>query len=172
MVLGIWKCAQDIREATAQKKRDEEEREQLRMILDTVRDLSKTARDPETAKQFEGIATRLEPLTDKGHKLKVTFLEPPDGAIVDPFDTVRYTISGEVPSGYTPILVVRDPLGQFWSWGSSSSHTHGVQFGVADDSGQQFDIGVLITDQEFPLNSPRRDLPRNIHYESISVRRR
>jgi hypothetical protein len=102
----------------------------------------------------------------------VTITSPSNGSKVPNFIDVAYSLNGDLPSGYKAILVVRDPIGQYWSWGSSSSGRHyRVQIGTSVDSGREFEIGVLITNQEFPLGKPRQKLPGGIAYESITVRR-
>ena len=103
----------------------------------------------------------------------VTFRQPKNGAQVPQFVDVEYAIVGTVPTSYRAILVVRDPLGQYWSWGTSTSGRHvRVQIGVAEDCGRQFEIGVLVTDRGLPFGQSLRVLPEGIAYEIISVTRR
>lgn len=113
------------------------------------------------------------PDDSREQRLSISFSQPRNGAQVSQFIDVEYAIADTVPTGYRAILLVRDPLGQYWSWGTSTSGLHvRVQIGVAEDSGRQFEIGVLVTDREVPFGQPRRSLPEGIAYESISVTRR
>lgn len=109
-------------------------------------------------------------LTPSGDALSIEVISPKDGELVPQFADVRYRVHGVVPKDYKAILVVRDPLGQWWSWGASESGVYyNVQFGLNVDRGQPFEVNVIVTDEEFPRDQPRRSLPRAIESESVSV---
>jgi hypothetical protein len=102
--------------------------------------------------------------------LDLIFVEPRADAKVDQFTDVLFSLKGKIPTGYQPILVVRDPLGQYWSWGpSTGGRIPRVQMGVTTDSGQRLEIGVIITNADMPRGRPIPELPRNIFYKSINV---
>lgn len=99
--------------------------------------------------------------------------EPMENSSVKQFISVRYVIKGNVPKNHRPVLVIRDPLGQYWSWGTSSSGIfRRVQIGVTTDNGRKFEIGILVTDKIFPMGSPRMSLPKGIAYTSVFVVRK
>ena len=104
--------------------------------------------------------------------VSATFLHPSDGATVPMFVDVAFSLSGQLPPGHSVYLFVRDPIGQYWSWGSVLSGRYPrVQLGVSSDSGQHFMIGVLVTDKSFPIGSPTHQLPAGITPASITVTR-
>jgi hypothetical protein len=110
-------------------------------------------------------------LTD-GSGLEVNTLRPHDGDLVDQFTDVVYELVGRTPAGSHATVLVRDPLGQYWSWGPSSSGEHNlVQLGMPADHGRKFQIGVLITSEDVPRGVPTDVLPRGV-FRSISVTRR
>jgi hypothetical protein len=91
---------------------------------------------------------------------------------VPQFADVRFALRGTLPPGFKPLLVVRDPLGSWWSWGTTGSSTYySVQFGVDADRGRQFELRIIVTDEDFPLNQPRRTLPRAIASSTAVVTR-
>lgn len=91
---------------------------------------------------------------------------------VQQFADVRFTLAGELPDGFKPVLVVRDPLGNWWSWGTTDSSTYySVQFGTDIDRGKQFEIRVIVSDEDFPPNQPRRSLPKSIASSAVVVTR-
>lgn len=106
-------------------------------------------------------------------QLTIIFVQPREGISVPQFTDIEYSVRGSLPQRYGPVLVIRDPLGQYWSWGTSATGRHSrVQIGVASDSGLQFEIGVLITNREFPLGQPTMVLPEGLLYRAITVTRR
>ncbi len=108
--------------------------------------------------------------TSSGDALSIELIRPKDGESVPQFADVRYRVHGVIPENYKAILVVRDPLDQWWSWGASESGIYyNVQFGVSVDRGQSFEVKVIVTNEEFPRNQVIRSLPRAIKSESISV---
>jgi hypothetical protein len=93
--------------------------------------------------------------------------------LVEKFITVRFAIQGSLPARVRPLLVVRDPLGQWWSWGISKTDTfEKIQIGIDRDSGDSFEIRVILTDEDFPRDQPRPNLPRSIGSDSVIVVRR
>jgi len=101
---------------------------------------------------------------------EIRFESPAPRAHVSQLIDVKYSVSGKIPPGYRALLVTQDPLGQYWSWGSSPAGVHRrVQMGVAEDVGLEFNIFVLITNEVFPINQPRRSLPSALFRRSISV---
>ena len=151
-----------IAELRLQLERVDRHSGQLQVALDQCK---------ETRVESQAVLAPPSAATSPGNVV-VNITSPSDGSRVSNFIDVNYSLNGDLPSGYQAILVVRDPIGQYWSWGSSSSGRHyRVQIGTAADSGSEFEIGVLITNQEFPLGRPRQNLPGGIAYESITVRR-
>lgn len=112
---------------------------------------------------------------DRGaqHGFRLAILTPNEGDEVDAFTTVTYQLTGALPNGVSIILFLQDPTGQYWSWGKlNPRQERRVQIGISRDSGLTFQIGLLATDQPFPQDDPRDELPRHIAYEYITVRRR
>ncbi len=103
----------------------------------------------------------------------VDFATPLHGDIVGQYVNVAYSLQGAIPAGYQAVLLIRDPLGQYWSWGSSAAMRHArVQVGMPEDTGRDFEIGVLVTNREVPLGMPMQVLPEHIGFRSIVVKRR
>jgi len=91
---------------------------------------------------------------------------------VPQFADVKFSLTGRLPAGYKPMLVVRDPIGQWWPWGTTESSTYNsIQFGVDVDRGKQFEIRIVITNEELPLNQPRRSLPKGLAFGASVVTR-
>ena len=102
--------------------------------------------------------------------LSVQILSPT--TTVPQFADVKFALKGTLPPGFKPLLIVRDPLGIWWSWGTTGSSTYySVQFGVESDRGSQFELRIVVTDEDFPLNQPRRTLPRAIASSAVVVTR-
>ncbi len=118
--------------------------------------------------------TSVEPTPSPGAgEVAVTFESPTAGSAVPQFVDVKYSVKGKVPVGCRAILFVRDPLGQYWSWGSASGGYHPrVQLGVATDGGRPFELGVLVTRTDVQLGKPLTALPSGNAYGSIVVKRR
>ena len=110
------------------------------------------------------------------HDVNATFvkiLEPISGSLVEKFIPVRFSVQGKVPNGVKPLLVVRDPIGQWWSWGTSDSGEFPkVEIGVDRDPGESFEIRILLTDEDFTRNQPHTNLPRSIASDSVIVIRK
>src|SRR5688500_16877161 len=53
--------------------------------------------------------------------ISIRIMSPSNGGTVKQFDDVKAVINGRLPNGYRAMLVVRDPLGQWWSWGSDAN---------------------------------------------------
>ncbi len=103
--------------------------------------------------------------------LSIEVISPKDGESVTQFTDIHYLVNGQIPEDYNVILAVCDPIGQWWSWGEISGRNvyHRVQLGVDIDRGKPFEIRVIVTDEEFPINQPRRILPVAIASESVKV---
>lgn len=102
----------------------------------------------------------------------LVFIALEDGDTVPQFIDVQYSQVGNIPSEMHTILVVQDPLGQFWSWGNVYPKlSKRIQVGIPEDSGATFHIGLLVTGQDFPINKPKRGLPNHAHFQSIEIRR-
>lgn len=103
----------------------------------------------------------------------VKIIEPKSGSLVEKFNTIRFSVHGSLPTGVQPLLLVRDPLGQWWSWGKSNTGEFSrVQIGVDQDKGESFEIRLLLTEEELPRNQPHPDLPRSIASDSVIVIRK
>jgi hypothetical protein len=101
---------------------------------------------------------------------RVTMRFPGHGEAVDQFTDMMFDVSGRVPAGYTPIAYVRDPLRQYWSFGSIAAKTpKRVQVGTQDDRRGEFEIGVWITNQDPRPGAPFVDPPANIGHASSTV---
>lgn len=102
--------------------------------------------------------------------LSVLITYPKAGAIVNMRDKVEFVLQGELPPKHVAMLVIRDPTGQWWSWGSTKSgEFKRVQFGVERDSGESFEARILITDSPIPKNDPQNYLPDSIASDSVIV---
>lgn len=100
----------------------------------------------------------------------VTLISPVAGATVGTYSRVKFAIQGEVPEGYQVLLAIRDPLGQWWSWGSTGSQQYQrVQFGSAEDSGERFEVRIMIAEQPFARSGVLTDLPLAIASDSAIV---
>ena len=105
--------------------------------------------------------------------ISISFKQPMDAAQVADFIDVEYSVVGDLPGGSHPVLFVKDPLGQYWSWGTSRTGRHiGVQIGVATDKGRQFEVLVLVTNQDVAFGQVSRALPESVVEASITVTRR
>ncbi len=105
-----------------------------------------------------------------GGDLEVRIISPTSR--VAQYADVRFALEGALPEGYKPLLMVRDPLGAWWSWGSADALIfHGIQFGTDADRGRVFEIEILISDEQVPKNEPRRSLPAFIASASATVER-
>jgi hypothetical protein len=108
----------------------------------------------------------------KDKDIDIIFNLPKNGDTVPQFSDVEYELKGQLPKGYIPVLYIRDPLGQHWSWGVTYSGSRKrVQYGVLESSGEEFEVGILITNTETPFGQPMRILPKGIAYESVVVKR-
>jgi len=95
---------------------------------------------------------------------------PKAGAKVQLRDRVEFLVQGKLPTGFVALLAVRDPTGQWWSWGQSSTGAFtGVQFGEPRDDGELFEARVLLTDAPYEKNNPRATLPDAIASDSVIV---
>ena len=95
---------------------------------------------------------------------------PKSQEVVSQFTDVRFDTTDKLSKGYKIILVIRDPIGQWWSWGQSESGLYpNVQFGTSVDKGQSFEIGVIVTKDGFPKGQPRRSLPTYTSSDFITV---
>ncbi|MCG8466801.1 MAG: hypothetical protein MJB57_01130 [Gemmatimonadetes bacterium] len=117
-------------------------------------------------------------LTPTAPTTTVQIQHPRHGSVVPQFVDVRYRLSGEIASGHQAYAIVRDPLGQFWPWRvarsgeRSSPQAARVQIGTAEDGGQPFEIGILVTDTALELGQPLTILPAHSLYEFVKVTRR
>jgi hypothetical protein len=108
-----------------------------------------------------------------GSGVYVTLLKPRSGELVEHKSDVKYVVQGELPEHFRAILAIRDPLGQWWSHGSSPTGEHlKVQFGREKDRGESFEVHVLVTDKVFPMNNPKPVLPDSIASDSAIVVRK
>jgi hypothetical protein len=147
---------------------------QVTLLDNRVRELQQEGSSLEPAvsvPQTPSVSTVVE-AANGGKVVAVSFEQPATGAKVPQFVDVKYSIAGAVPSSYLPVLFVRDPLGQYWCWGTSSSGLHRrVQIGVATDKGQAFEIGVLVTKDKIGFGEVSQVLPEGIAYQSVEVTR-
>jgi len=103
----------------------------------------------------------------------ISIIRPEDGDSVGQFVVVEYRVHGELQGGYDPIVLVRGPDGPYHSWGTFSSGLHlRVQIGTEVDAGEEFEIGVLVTDEQIEKDEVRQRRPAGIEYDSVTVTRR
>lgn len=142
-------------------------------IEEKVKELQ--AREPSVTKTAPNILSFKSAAPNDGslEGYRLAFNSPVDGAMVPQYVKVNYSLAGKIPNGTNIILVVRDPLGQYWSWGKlKSEESVQVQLGVHRDKGATFQILLMVTNQDFPVNQPRQVLPEHVFLHSISVIRR
>jgi len=146
---------------------------QVALLDGRVRELQQqtVSEDIAIARQNGRVPPSTEALANNS-TAKVIFKQPTDGAKVNQFTDVEYSVVGPLPKGYRPVLFVRDHLGQYWCWGTAPSgrHPH-TQIGVATDSGQQFEIGVLITKERVSFGQVALGLPEGLSYQLVRVTR-
>jgi hypothetical protein len=107
-----------------------------------------------------------------GGSAAIVFRSPTSNSTVPQFVDVEYEVSGKIPARCRPILFVGDPLGQYWSWGSTSTgHHRRVQLGSDVDAGMLFEIAVLVTRNTVEVGRPLTQLPPGTAYQAIEVRR-
>ena len=72
----------------------------------------------------------------------VKILKPLSGSIVDPITDIEFSINGTLPKNVYPLLVIRDPLGQWWAWGTSTNTNtfRKIKIGEKNDSEESFEI--------------------------------
>ncbi len=105
--------------------------------------------------------------------VRAGFNEPLAHDTVDQYADVSYFVTPEPAAPCKVMLVVRDPLGQFWSWGTTrGSDSRRIQIGSSSDAGASFQIGLLITKANVPYGQPLSQRPPGVLYRTISVVRR
>jgi hypothetical protein len=101
------------------------------------------------------------------------FIAPQMGERVPQFVDVHYKIRTPLPSDQRVVLLVRDPLGQYWSWGTAPTGLQRrVQIGVAEDTGKEFELVLLLTNTTIPLGTPFQMLPSGTVAQAITIQRR
>lgn len=105
--------------------------------------------------------------------LSVNITTPQNGSSVTSPVDMSFTVSGNIPEGFRPVVFVRDPLGQLWPWfhvqnqGSGKWFLPGVTLGNENDCGKSFELHVVITDEDVQLG-PTSTLPNGPkHFVSI-----
>jgi hypothetical protein len=101
----------------------------------------------------------------------IEFIRPQQGDYVSQHTDVEYRINGSIPQGYREVLLVQNPLGQYWSWGATIDHRQAIQLSVVEDRGRRFNIVVLITNQDIPKGITYQNLSQGIYHKSITVTR-
>ena len=98
---------------------------------------------------------------------------PKSGSGVEMFDRVEFVVQGQLPPKHVVLLAIRDPIGQWWSWGhKDNGRFPRVQFGEKRDRGESFEARLLITDSPFPRNKPQISLPESVASDSVIVVRK
>ena len=103
--------------------------------------------------------------------IDIEFINPKNNSRINQFTDIQYRIHGKIPNNYRPVLLIRDPLGQYWSWGTAKEFKS-VQIGQNTDVGRQFELVILITNNEISLGQPSQTLPKGIFHKSIRVLRK
>jgi hypothetical protein len=86
-----------------------------------------------------------------------------------------FSVTGDMPGGSKPVVVIKDPLGQLWPWlhvenrGNGNWVLPGVTLGNASDCGQSFELHVVITNENVPPS--RIDVLPNGEHDSVMVTR-
>jgi hypothetical protein len=103
----------------------------------------------------------------------VRITSPANGAYIGAFVDVHANIAGLTGGAAKPVLFVRDPIGQWWPWGNPQGDTwYGVQIGLAIDKGKQFELRVVVTDQNFERGKPQHVAPQGLAISSVNVIRK
>lgn len=85
---------------------------------------------------------------------------------------VKCKVDGQIPKGAKAMLLVKDPLGQYWAWGPPGDNTFkDVLIGNSDDSGKEFEIILLITSEDIKTNTAYKSVPDSHYRSSIKVKR-
>jgi len=88
--------------------------------------------------------------------LNVEITSPENGSLVTSPVDLSFTVTGDMPDGFKPVVVVRDPLGQLWPWlhvqnvGGGDWFLPGVILGTNPDCGRSFTLYTVITNEEVP----------------------
>ena len=99
-------------------------------------------------------------------------INPSKGAVVGQFVDVEYAITGRLPVGTRGILVIQDPIDQWWVWGAlNPKERRRVQIGLAEDSGRVFDVGIVFTADPPVIGRPLQQRPPGVAYTSVTVTR-
>ncbi len=87
---------------------------------------------------------------------RVNITSPQDDSdVTSPVD-ISFTVTGDIPGGFKPVVVIRDPLGQLWPWlhvqnqGGGNWLLPGLTLGNASDCGKSFGLHVVITNETVP----------------------
>jgi hypothetical protein len=110
--------------------------------------------------------------TGTANRLTLRVLTPGTGDKVDRDVDVRFEINGEVPKGFSPVVVVGDSNDKFWSFGKAPMNKIRVTLGAESDHGADFTIFVVVTDQPMEGNTGYSALPRALIQTSVRVTRK
>jgi hypothetical protein len=131
------------------------------------------ARQPVGTVGPEQPAPAPQPAPETAAGLALEIRRPYEGQLVDQFTDLEYAVHGAIPDGYAAVAFVRDPLGQYWSFGpAAQGMAKRVQIGVKDGQRLPFEIGVWITKEDVPRGEPYNDPPRALRSASVRVVRR
>lgn len=98
---------------------------------------------------------------------------PLSGKLVNKRDFVQVETIGEMPLGYKAYLYIRDPLGQWWSWGEIQEGIRmEVQFGESGDEEERFEVRVQLSDEVISKGGPHVILPGAVVSDSVIVVRK
>lgn len=104
--------------------------------------------------------------------MSVRIAEPQERALVGQYADVVFEEVGQDRAGLHRVLLVRDPIGQYWSWGLvAPGERKRVQLGEVEDRGQPFEIGILTAPAAPPRGRPLQERPTG-PYVSVTVTRR
>jgi hypothetical protein len=99
--------------------------------------------------------------------LSVNITSPQNGSSVTSPVNVKFSVTGDIPEGFSPVVLVRDPLGQYWGWlhvqnlGDGNWLLPGLALGNASDCGKSFELHVVITNETVPVGQPT-SLPNDV----------
>lgn len=90
--------------------------------------------------------------------MNVEITSPENDSVVTSPTDMSFTVTGDIPDGFKPVVVVRDPLGQLWPWlhiqnlGQGDWFLPGVVLGTNPDCGRSFTLYTIITNEDVPTS--------------------
>jgi hypothetical protein len=138
-------------------------------ILSIASENAETPTETSSMHRDATVASKGEGVLSAASTIRVN--QPKDGELVDQFVNVSY--QGGDAGRTRRLLVVRDPIGQYWNWGRiAAGEVRRVQLGLPEqDRGRPFEIGILTTEESIAIGVPNHQRPSG-PFTSVTVRRR